>query len=272
MSSTLLKPPIREVCPKIDAKNQNHSLSPCPLKKTRKTRSKTRNFRTRTRKDGWSTERSDFDRWLNELIVQENICFEEYLTISFHRPRQFIVDQYLDNAHIRNVILDFFYKNTKPNKKIRIWFFVEREGMFFSQGKNPKLEAIRDGNLHIHIFMELIDIDNWLDTKSRNITIKKKTISKLLKGEISKRELMRESLINHLKRNVWRCPNSKQGIKLIDIGEAKKRVHYQSKALSSVEFANYEHLDFENSDLPICPLNKPKIQIHRTYPDHQSVN
>ena len=271
MRSTLLTPPIREVCPKINAKNQNHSLSPCPRKKTRNLRTKARKTRTRSRTNGWSTDRSDFDRWLNELIVQEGIIFEEYLTISFHKPRQFIVDQYLDNGHIKNVIIDFFYKNTKPKKRIRIWFFVEREGMFFSQGKNPKLETIRNGNLHIHIFMELIDLDDWLDTKSRNITIKKKTISKLLKGECSKRELMRESLINHLKRNVWRTPNSKQGINIKDFGEAKKRVHYQSKPLDSVEFDNYEHLDFENSDLPTCPLNKPKIQIHRTYPDHQSV-
>ena len=47
-----------------------------------------------------------------------------------------------------------------------------------------------------------------------------------------------------------------------DFGEIKKRIHYVNKSLSSVEFDKWEHIDFENSDLPVCPLTRPINLIH----------
>ena len=84
----------------------------------------------------------------------------------------------------------------------------------------------------------------------------------MIDGESSTLEMMKEALKNHLRHKVWRVPKSYQGADIRDIGEIKKRVHYVNKALSSVEFDKWEHIDFENSDLPVCPLRKPKELIH----------
>ena len=54
------------------------------------------------------------------------------------------VIQYLDNQHIRKVILDFLYPHKKPKNRIRLWFFVE-------QHKNQKL--------HIHFLIEQVDYE-----------------------------------------------------------------------------------------------------------------
>ncbi len=206
----------------------------------------------------WSTE-----YWLRELIEEWDFRFEDFISISFHNPNQDVIDQYLDNKHIRNVILDFFYKSNRPKNKIRLWFFVERESMFFRQGKNQNLEVIKTGDLHIHILMERIDLDWWLNTKNRKITLKKRNLSDFYRGNFpSKKELMRETLINHLQQNIWRCPKSDQGVDIRDFGEIKKRVHYVNKSLSSVEFDKWEHIDFSNSDLPCCPVKRPLNHIH----------
>ena len=37
---------------------------------------------------------------------------------------------------------------------------------------------------------------------------------------------------------------------------------YVNNLLSNLDFNNWEYIDFENSDLPICPLRKPKELIH----------
>ena len=74
---------------------------------------------------------------------------------------------------------------------------------------------------------------------------------------------MRESLINHLKRNVISIGSSNQAVIIKDSGETKKRIHYVNKALSSVEFDKWEHIDFLNSDLPCCPLKRPIGKTNR---------
>ncbi len=253
MTSTLMKSPVKKrtdestlpmemVCPKINDNlkdTENSALRHLPHSKR------------------WSTE-----TWLKGLIEQENLDFKDFISISFHNPNKDVVDQYLDNDHIKNVILDFFYKNSKPDNRIRLWFFIERESMFFRQAKNQHLELVQGGDLHIHILMERVDLDWWLKGKNRNITLKKKTLYNVMTGNFTRLELMRETLINHIKDKVWRCPKSKQGVDIRDSGKIKKRIHYVNKSLSSVEFDKWEHIDFANSDLPICPVNKPKALIH----------
>ena len=83
----------------------------------------------------WSTE-----RWLEEIIEKFDVQFKDFISISFHKPNKDIINQYLDAGHIKNVILDFFYKRNRPVNKIKIWIIVEREGMFFRQGKNLELD------------------------------------------------------------------------------------------------------------------------------------
>ena len=206
----------------------------------------------------WSTE-----RWLEEMIEKYDVQFQDFISISFHKPNKDIINQYLDAGHIKNVILDFFYKKNRPVNKIKIWIIVEREGMFFRQGKNLELEPIFTGDLHFHILMERVDLDWWLATKNRDITLKKKHLHNFYKGHFhTKEQLMRETLINHLKQKVHKIPKSKQGVDIRDFGEIKKRIHYVNKSLSSVEFDKWEHIDFEHSDLPVCPLTRPINLIH----------
>ena len=206
----------------------------------------------------WSTE-----RWLEEMIGEFDINFQDFISISFHKPNKDIINQYLDAGHIKNVILDFFYKKNRPVNKIKIWIIVEREGMFFRQGKNLELEPIFTGDLHFHILMERVDLDWWLATKNRDITLKKKNLLEFYRGNFpTKEQIMRETLINHLKQKVHKIPKSKQGVDIRDFGEIKKRIHYVNKSLSSVEFDKWEHIDFEHSDLPVCPLTRPINLIH----------
>ena len=209
----------------------------------------------------WSTE-----RWLEEIIEKFDVQFKDFISISFHKPNKDIINQYLDAGHIKNVILDFFYKKNRPVNKIKIWIIVEREGMFFRQGKNLELEPIFTGDLHFHILMERVDLDWWLATKNRDITLKKKHLHNFYKGYFpTKEQLMRETLINHLKQKVHKIPKSKQGVDIRDFGALKKRFHYLHKSLSSVEFDKWEYIDFEHSDLPVCPLTRPINLIHSTY-------
>ena len=207
----------------------------------------------------WSTE-----RWLEEMTREFDINFQDFITISFHKPNKDIVDQSLLGKHIKKVILDFFYKKNKPINMINIWIFVEREGMFFRQGKNLEKEPIFNGQLHLHILLERVDLDWWFSTKNRDITIKKSHLHNFFKDNFpTKSELMRESLMNHLKRYVNTIGSSKQAVDIKDSGETKKRIHYVNKALSSVEFDKWEHIDFLNSDLPCCPVKRPIGKTNR---------
>ena len=201
----------------------------------------------------WSTE-----RWLEEITREFVINFQDFITISFHQPNKDIVDQSKLGQHIKKVILDFFCKKNKSINMINIWIFVEREGIFFRQGKNLEKEPIFNGQLHLHILMERVDLDWWFSKKNRDITIKKRHIHNFYRGYFpTKLDLMRESLINHLKRYVNTIGSSNQAVTIKDSGETKKRIHYVNKALSSVEFDRWEHIDFRNSDLPYFPSKRP---------------
>ena len=246
MTTISANAPMGEVCPDAPFKSQ-YTLY---VKSVEKCREKNETKR-------WSTE-----RWLKTMTEQENFEFKDFITISYRHPRKDIIDQYFDNAHIKRVILDFFYPNKKPINRIRLWIFAERQEMFFRQGKNPHLELIKGGDLHTHILMERIDPQKWITSRNRKITINKSSLNALFRGEYSIEELMNESLINHLKRNIWRVGTSHQSIDIRDIKDHKKRIHYQNKSLSSYEFDKWEHIDFENSDLNICPIKKPKIYLN----------
>ena len=86
-------------------------------------------------------------------------------------------------------------------------------------------------------------------------------MNKIWEGSCSEDELMRESLTNHLKERVTKIPKSKQGVDIIDPKSIKKRITYVNKSLNSVEFDKWEHIDFEYSDVSICPIDKPKLPL-----------
>ena len=62
-------------------------------------------------------------------------------------------------------------------------------------------------------------------------------------------------------QKVHKIPKSKQGVDIRDFGAIKKRIHYVNQSLSSVEFNKWEHIDFEYSDVSICPIDKPKLPL-----------
>ena len=54
------------------------------------------------------------EEWLERKIETLNIKFRYFLTLSFTFQQRNVLNQYLDNQHIKKVILDFFYPNRKP--------------------------------------------------------------------------------------------------------------------------------------------------------------
>ena len=198
------------------------------------------------------------------MIKEFDIEFKDFITIIFHKSNKNIVDQSKLGYHIKKVILDFFQNKNKPENMINLWIFVELERMFFRQGKNLELEPIFTGDLHFHILMERVDLDWWLATKNRDITLKKRHLHNFYTGHFpTKEQLMRETLINHLTQKVHKIPKSKKGLDIRNFEEIKKRIHCVNKSLSSVEFDKWEHIDFLNSDLPCCPVKRPIGKTNR---------
>ena len=145
--------------------------------------------------------------------------------------------QYLDNKHIKNVILDYFYPNNKPKDKIRLWFFIERH----------KLSK----KLHVHILMEGVNQLEWLSKNNRKIILHKKTLFNVIANDYYIDDLITEGLTNHLKSWVNKLGQGKKSTKFKDIGNKCKRVHYVNKSLDfdNLDFDGWEHIDVEHSDL-----------------------
>ena len=103
-------------------------------------------------------------------MKERGFKFKYFLTLSFYKPQRCIINQYLDNEHIKKVILDFFYPNKKPKNRIRFWLFVEKH---------------KDGGLGLHIPMAKMDEMEWLSKRNRKIEIRKSTLLRLVQGDFS---------------------------------------------------------------------------------------
>ena len=180
------------------------------------------------------SKRKTTEAWLKGLAKERGFKFRYFLTLSFYKPQRCIINQYLDNEHIKKVILDFFYPNKKPKNRIRFWLFVEKH---------------KDGDLHLHVLMEGMDEMEWLSKRNRKISIRKSTILDVIQGRQSIGEMMLESLAHHMKRWVFRLGHGKQSFNAKDIGEVDWRIEYLNKSLDSWDFNGWEHIDWENSDM-----------------------
>ena len=180
------------------------------------------------------SKRKTTEAWLKGLAKERGFKFRYFLTLSFYKPQRRIINQYLDNEHIKKVILDFFYPNKKPKNRIRLWLFVEKH---------------KDGDLHLHVLMEGMDEMEWLSKRNRKISIRKSTILDVIQGRQSIGEMMLESLAHHMKRWVFRLGHGKQSFNAKDIGEVDWRIEYLNKSLDSWDFNGWEHIDVENSDM-----------------------
>ena len=198
------------------------NLSPCHFKNTE--------LKTH------STNREVTEEWLNRKIEDMDLKFHYFITLSFYKGNKSAINQYLDNEHIKKVILDFFYPNNKPKNRIRLWFFVE-------QHKNKKL--------HIHFLMEGIDGITWMSKNNRKIILHKKTLFNVIANDYCIDDLITEGLTNHLKSWVNKLGQGKKSTKFKEIGNKCKRVNYINKSLDfhNLDFDGWEHIDYENSDL-----------------------
>jgi|TARA_R100000005_G_C4984653_1_gene193333 hypothetical protein len=181
-----------------------------------------------------TAKRQTTEAWLQQKIDDRKIHFRYFITLSFTKQQTSIINQELDNRHIKRVILDFFYPNKKPKNRVRVWFFVERH---------------LTGGLHLHILLEGMDGLDWLGRNNRKITLSKKTLYQLLEEDISFDDVITEALTNHLQTYVKKLGRGKQSVDMRKIGNIHKRIQYVNKSLSSIDFSNWEHIDFNNSDL-----------------------
>ena len=180
------------------------------------------------------SKRKTTETWLKGLAKERGFKFRHFLTLSFYKPQQWVVNQYLDNEHIKKVIVDFFYPNKKPKDRIRFWLFVEQH---------------KDGDLHLHILMEGMDEMEWLSKRNRKITMRKTTLLSVVQGNYSITDIMLESLAHHMKTYILRLGKGKQSFKAKDVGIMDWRIEYLNKSLDSWDFNGWEHLDVENSDM-----------------------
>lgn len=180
------------------------------------------------------SKRKTTEAWLKGLAKERGFKFRYFLTLSFYKPQRCIINQYLDNEHIKKVILDFFYPNKKPKNRIRFWLFVEKH---------------KDGDLHLHVLMEGMDEMEWLSKRNRKIEIRKSTLLDVVQGDYSIGKIMLESLAHHMKRWVFRLGHGKQSFNAKDIGVVDWRIEYLNKSLDSWDFNGWEHIDVENSDM-----------------------
>jgi len=174
------------------------------------------------------------EEWLQRKIEEMNLKFRYFITLTFNKQQTCVINQYLDNKHIKNVILSFFYPNNKPQNKIRMWFFVEKH---------------KNGKLHLHFLLEGINGLNWLLKHNRKVTLKKSTIYDILCGDYFIEDVITETLTNHLNQYIRKLGNGKQGVDIRLVGDIEKRVQYVNKSLDGIDFSGWEHIDFVNSDL-----------------------
>jgi hypothetical protein len=180
------------------------------------------------------SKRKTTEEWLQELIDEKKFRFRYFLTLSFNKQQTCFISQYLENKHVKNVLLDFFYPNKKPTDRIRVWFFVERH---------------LAGGFHLHILLEGMNGLVWLSENNRKVTLKKSTLFALMANDIVFDEVIVETLTNHLQTYIKRLGKGKQSVDMRSIGNVETRIQYVNKSLSGIEFSNWEHIDFQNSDL-----------------------
>ena len=184
----------------------------------------------------FNKERKITQEWLMRKAEQMELNFGYFITLSFYKQTDNPITQYLDNQHIRKVILDFLYPHKKPKNRIRLWFFIEQH---------------KNGLLHLHFLMEKVDYLSWLSGRNRKIILHKTTLFNVISNEYSLEDLFIEALTNHLKEWVNKLGRGRKSTKIKHLGKMEKRIHYLNKSLdlNNLDFDKWQHIDFENSDI-----------------------
>ena len=207
----------------LSVKNRNRDLSSCHYDLGE---SSSATLSTRYATELWLHRKSE------ELYFNPSY----FLTLSFFKGSKSTINQYIDNRHIKKVILDFFYPNgKKPKDRIRLWFFVERH---------------LSRNLHLHILMERPDGISWLMGQNRKITLSKNTLFGIIADDdYHLDDVMSECLTNHLKTHIKKLGLGKKSTNHKKIGDFSTRLRYVNKSFDKIDFDCWEHIDIQNSDL-----------------------
>ena len=97
--------------------------------------------------------------------------------------------------------------------------------------------------------MEGIDGLSWMTENNRKVSLSKRTLFNIVSRDFSMDDVITEALTNHLKTYVRRLSLGKQSVDMRGIGNIRQAVRYVNKSLSSIEFNQWQHIDFQNSDL-----------------------
>ena len=97
--------------------------------------------------------------------------------------------------------------------------------------------------------MEGIDGLSWMTENNRKVSLSKRTLFNIVSRDFSMDDVITEALTNHLKSWVNKLGQGKKSTKFKCIGNTCQRVHYVNKSLTNLDFNNWEHIDYENSDL-----------------------
>jgi hypothetical protein len=111
------------------------------------------------------------------------------------------------------------------------------------------IERHKSGFLHIHILMEGVSGLEWLSKNNRKATTRKSKLMDIIGRDFSIKNIKTEALTHHLQSYTLRLDKGRQGIVMQCIGDIEKRIQYLNKSLDSMDFDEWEHIDYQNSDL-----------------------
>lgn len=190
-------------------------------------------------------------QFLKERIAECDIQFKYFITMSYYSPAYNIEDMIKENKHVKMVMLKYFYNNI-PNKKIRIWFFIEKHA---------------SSAYHSHILMECLDDkirDRYCERNSKIFTpsigsITDSTDNIIMNTDEDLDEEIMDGLRIHLQEKVKRLGKGSGAVDIRNVGDIDRRLGYVNKTMrygiNELALEGYtdkglwDHIDWMNSDM-----------------------
>jgi hypothetical protein len=183
-------------------------------------------------------------QFLKERIVEQDIQFKYFITMSYYSPVYTIGDMIKENKHVKMVMLKYFYNNI-PTNKIRIWFFIEKHA---------------SSAYHSHILMEGLDDRIRMRYCERNsILFIPNTDNIIMNTDEDLDEEIMDGLRVHLQEKVKRLGKGSGSLDIRDAGEIDRRLGYVNKTMRSgiselalegyTDKGLWDHIDWMNSDM-----------------------
>jgi len=179
----------------------------------------------------WQQKKTTVD-YLMSIIDSQAINFNYFVTLSFKSPVRDIGMAGKNNQWIKKLIVDYFYTKTGKTKADRMKF------LFIN-------ERHRDGDIHLHLFMERWN-DRCLDRVYSRI-IQHTAFSCV--DDLTDNAIL-NGLKKHLQKNVKTLGTGSASMDIRYVGDVRKRLEYVNKSIVNGCFEGaYDHIDFINSDI-----------------------